>query len=170
MQEVVRMCSKNAHFCNMDELNFPPYSISLKNKENKTYVWDIIRKKNILLTPEEWVRQHCIHFLIEGKKVPPALINVEKTFTVGQRKKRYDIVVFSPTGKITLLVECKAPSVKITQATFDQIAQYNFSLKSNTLMVTNGIDHYFCQMNHSEGKYHFIKELPFYTPNTALWK
>ena len=154
----------------MDELNFPPYPIPLKNRENKTYVWDIIRKKNILLTPEEWVRQHCIHFLIYEKKVPQSLINVEKTFVVGQRKKRYDIVVYSPKGMISLLVECKAPSIKITQTTFDQIAQYNFSLKSNALMVTNGRDHYFCEMDNRARQYQFMKKLPIYNSKSHLWK
>lgn len=154
----------------MEELNFPPYPIPLKNKENKTYVWDIIRKKNILLTPEEWVRQHCIYYLMEEKKVPQSLINVEKTIVVGQRKKRYDLVVFTPTRSLSLLVECKAPSVKITQTTFDQIAQYNFSLKSKALMVTNGRDHYFCEMDHTAGQYQFMKELPVYHPKSNLWK
>lgn len=154
----------------MEELNFPQYPILLKSKENKTYVWDIIRKKNILMTPEEWVRQHCIHFLIRDKKVPQSLINVEKTFLVGQRKKRYDIVVFNSDGTISLLVECKAPSVKITQKTFDQIAQYNFSLKSNALMVTNGRDHYFCEMDSQALRYRFMKELPIYNSKSDLWK
>lgn len=154
----------------MEELNFPQYPIPLKNKENKPYVWDIIRKKNILLTPEEWVRQHCIYFLLEEIKVPQSLINVEKSITVGQRRKRYDIVVFNPKGQITLLVECKAPRVSINQATFDQIAQYNFSLESNALMVTNGIDHYFCKMDKTTARYHFMKELPPYTPEDTLWK
>ena len=147
-------------FCNMEKLNFPLYQFSLKSKENKTFIFDAVRKKWLVLTPEEWVRQHCIHFLINQKAYPLGLIQVEKKLKVNKREKRYDIVAFNPQGSIALLVECKAPSVPITQDSFDQIAQYNFALNSDYLMVTNGLEHYFCQMDFEQKKYIFLKDFP----------
>lgn len=144
----------------MQKLNFPNYSFRFKNSENKTYIFDVIRKKFLLLTPEEWVRQHVVNFLIEEMNYPKSLINVEKLVKVNGIKKRYDIVVFRNDGSIFLLVECKAPEVTITQQTFDQIAQYNLVLKAENLMVTNGLNHYFCQMDFENEKYIFLKELP----------
>lgn len=146
----------------MQNLNFPNYSFRLKNSENKHYIFDEIRKKFILLTPEEWVRQHVIHFLLHEKQYPKSHINVEKVVTVNGMKKRYDLVVFRADGSIFLIVECKAPSVSITQDTFDQIARYNFTLQASYLMVSNGLNHYFCQMDFENQKYIFVKELPEY--------
>jgi hypothetical protein len=147
----------------MEQLNFPNYTFTLKNKENKTYILDLIRKKNLLLTPEEWVRQHCLHFLISNLGYPPGLINVEKQIQVNGRIKRYDIVVYSSDGSVNILIECKAPTIKITQDTFDQVARYNMALKSNYLMLTNGKEHYFCVMNYEDKSYQFIKEIPRYS-------
>ncbi|TXN35594.1 type I restriction enzyme HsdR N-terminal domain-containing protein [Flagellimonas hymeniacidonis] len=144
----------------MQPLNFPKYSFRIKSSENRLHIFDVIRKKFVLLQPEEWVRQHTIHFLLETKKYPKSLINVEKQLVVNQLKKRYDIVVFKPNGNIQILVECKAPDVKIAQTTFDQIAQYNYLLKSNYLMVTNGIDHFYCETDIEKEKYRFLKEIP----------
>ncbi len=146
----------------MQQLHFPPYNFTLKNRENKPYIFDRIRKKYISLTPEEWVRQHVIMFLLETHKYPKSLINVEKEFLVNGTKKRYDLVVFYPNGDIFLLVECKAPKVAITQNTFDQIARYNLKMNATYLMVTNGLDHYYCQMDYVSQQYHFLKELPAY--------
>ena len=144
----------------MQKLNFPNYSFRFKNSENKTYIFDVIRKKFLLLTPEEWVRQHVVNFLIEEMNYPKSFINVEKLVKVNGINKRYDVVVFRNDGSIFLLVECKAPEVNITQQTFDQIAQYNLVLKAENLMVTNGLNHYFCQMDFENEKYIFLKELP----------
>lgn len=144
----------------MQALNFPKYSFRVKNSENGLHIFDLIRKKFVALQPEEWVRQHVIHFLIYTKKYPKSLINVEKQLVVNTLKKRYDVVVFKPNGSIQILVECKAPEIKIEQTTFDQIAQYNYQLKSNYLMVTNGVEHYYCKMDHENEKYMFLKEIP----------
>lgn len=146
----------------MQNLAFPAYNFRIKNNENKTAIFDIIRKKFIILTPEEWVRQHVIHFLIEEKKHPKSLINVEKELTVNGTKKRYDIVTYRPDGSIYLMVECKAPKVKITQQVFDQIARYNLALNASLLMVTNGLNHYYCTIDYDAESYHFLKELPNY--------
>ena len=114
----------------------------------------------MLLSPEEWVRQHCIHYLINFKDYPVGLIQVEKKLKVNRREKRYDLVGFNRDGSIALLVECKAPTVPITQKSFDQVAQYNFVLNSDFLMITNGLHHFYCQMDFREKKYLFLKDLP----------
>lgn len=144
----------------MQKLNFPEYSFRFKNSENKVLIFDEIRKKFVVLTPEEWVRQHVIKFLLQEKKYPKSYINVEKNIKINVLTKRYDVVVFNPDGSIFLLVECKAPEVSITQNVFDQIARYNLKLNAQHLMVTNGLNNYFCQMDFLNEKYIFLKELP----------
>ncbi len=144
----------------MRRLNFPAYQFRLKNNENKELIFDVIRKKFVKLQPEEWVRQHVLHYLIQDKKYPKSLINVEKELKVNTLKKRYDIVIYNSDGSILLLVECKAPQIKIDQETFDQIARYNSRLEATYLMVTNGMDHYYCKMNLQEEKYTFLKDIP----------
>ncbi|MDC1325176.1 type I restriction enzyme HsdR N-terminal domain-containing protein [Ulvibacter sp.] len=144
----------------MQKLNFPEYQFRFKSKENKRLIFDEIRKKFIILTPEEWVRQHVIHYLVKDKKYPASHLSVEKQLKLHDTVKRYDIVVYNRDGGIELIVECKAPSIKISQDTFDQIARYNFVLRANLLMVTNGVEHYFCKMDFEAEKYEFIKELP----------
>ena len=146
----------------MQQLNFPLYTFRFKNSENKVSIFDEIRKKFMILTPEEWVRQHVVKFILLEKKYPKSLINVEKSLKVNGLTKRYDIVVFNPDGSLFLLIECKAPEIKTSQSTFDQIARYNMTLKSQYLMVTNGLNHYFCQMDFENEKYVFLKELPEY--------
>ena len=146
----------------MQNLNFPKYNFRFKSNENKTLIFDIIRKKFVVLTPEEWVRQHVLHFLISEKKYPVSLINVEKQLQLNDTVKRYDIVIFNKDGSIYTIVECKAPCIKINQQTFDQIARYNLALKSELLMVTNGLEHYFCTMDFENKKYLFLKDLPEY--------
>jgi len=146
----------------MQKLNFPSYSFRFKNSENKVAIFDPIRKKFIILSPEEWVRQHVVQFLVEEKKYPKSHINVEKLLKVNDLKKRYDVVVFNPDGSIKVLVECKAPEIKISQTTFDQIARYNLTLKAEFLMLTNGHNHYFCKMDFENEKYQFLSELPIF--------
>lgn len=146
----------------MQDLNFPKFEYRFKNTENKVSIFDVIRKKFVILQPEEWVRQHCIHYLISHKNYPISLINIEKELTINDLKKRYDIVVFNTDGSIFLIVECKAPKITINQATFDQIARYNLALNANYLMVTNGINHYYCQMDIEAKKYQFLKDIPVY--------
>jgi hypothetical protein len=146
----------------MLKLNFPTYPFRFKNSENKVSIFDEIRKKFIILTPEEWVRQHVVHYLINEKKYPKSLINVEKVLTINKLRKRYDVVVFNPDGSIHILVECKAPEIKISQATFDQIARYNMTMKARFLNVTNGLNHYYCQMDFENEKYEFLQSLPDY--------
>lgn len=143
----------------MLQLDFPNYTFKIKNSGNGDYIFDEIRKKYIKLTKEEWVRQNCVKFLINEKNFPSILINIEKTIKINKINKRYDIVVYKPDGRIKLLVECKSPEIKINQKTFDQIAVYNMNLKSELLMVTNGLEHYYCQINYKKGYYTFLKDL-----------
>lgn len=146
----------------VQDLNFPKFDYRFKSTENKVSIFDIIRKKFVILQPEEWVRQHCVHYLITQRNYPKSLINVEKELTINGLKKRYDIVVFNPDGSIFLMVECKAPKISINQATFDQIARYNLKINAVYLMVTNGINHYYCQMDFEKEQYTFLQDIPSY--------
>ena len=146
----------------MQRLNLPTYNFKLKSSENKTLIFDKLRKKYVVLTPEEWVRQHYVCFLIEEKKYPISLIALEKQLIINNRKKRTDILVFNNEGNHEIIIECKAPSIKITQDTFDQIACYNLKLKANYLIVTNGLEHFYCKMDFKKETYIFLKDIPKY--------
>lgn len=146
----------------MQELNFPTYQFKIKSSENTNYIFDIIRKKYVVLTPEEWVRQHTLHFLIFEKNYPQSLIAVEKQLKVNNLIKRFDVLVFNKKGLPELIVECKSQKVKIGQDSFDQIARYNLNLNANYLVVTNGLQHYFCKLDHEKQQYTFLKEIPNY--------
>jgi hypothetical protein len=144
----------------MLKLNFPDYTFRFKSSENKSLIFDVIRKKFMRLTPEEWVRQHVVHFLISEKHFSSSLINVEKQLILNNTKKRYDIVVFNNDGSIYLIVECKAPNIAISQDTFDQIARYNLVTNAQYLMVTNGLENYYCRMDYENERYIFMEEVP----------
>jgi|TARA_B110000908_G_C10250129_1_gene451479 hypothetical protein len=146
----------------MQKLNLPNYKFRIKSNENKALIFDNLRKKYMVLTPEEWVRQHFVQFLIQEKKYPVSLIALEKQLTINNRKKRTDILVFNKEGYPEIIVECKAPKIKITQATFDQIARYNLKLKANFLIVTNGLEHFYCKMDFEKETYIFLKDIPDY--------
>ena len=146
----------------MQQLNLPTYKFRIKNTKNKYAIFDIIRKKYVILTPEEWVRQHIIHYLIEEKKYPVSLIGVEKKLTVNKLTKRTDILVFNNKGFPHIIIECKAPSVSINQNAFDQIARYNLKLNANYLFVTNGLNHYSCKMDFENEAYIFLESIPDY--------
>ncbi|MAM29245.1 MAG: restriction endonuclease subunit R [Flavobacteriaceae bacterium] len=147
----------------MQPLEFNSYSFRFKSNENNRLIFDEIRKKFVVLTPEEWVRQHVVQFLLSEKNYPKSHVNVEKQLLLNGTKKRYDVVVFNPDGSIHLIVECKAPSVRIGQDTFDQIARYNLVTNATYLMVTNGLTHYFCQMDYQQERYVFLRDIPAYT-------
>lgn len=146
----------------MEKLNFPPSTISLKNKENKPYIFDPIRKKWLLCTPEEWVRIHCLNYLIDFLGYPASWVRVESEISLYQTQKRIDLLVEHPEKGNLILVECKAPSVKLNQKVFDQIARYNLEVKSHYMMLTNGLNHYFCKIDNHKKRYSFIEALPKY--------
>ena len=145
----------------MEKLNFPTYNFKLKKNNNKTYIFDEIRKKWIFLSPEEWVRQNFVMY-IKSKGYPLSLMNIEKGFSVNGVSKRYDIVVFNQIGKVNILVECKSFTQKILNNHFDQIMRYNIELKSTYLVVSNGINHYFLRFDIDNRKHEFIDDLPLY--------
>ncbi len=144
----------------MEPLNFPAYPFRFKNSENKVLIFDDIRKKFVVLQPEEWVRQHVVRYLINEKKNPKSHVNVERQLTLNGLKKRYDIIVYDLNGGIRILVECKAPEIKITQSTFDQIARYNMHAKATYMMVSNGLQHFYCKMDLEKEKYTFLDHIP----------
>ena len=133
-----------------------------KYSQFQKYIFDLIRKKFILLTHEEWVRQNCIMFLINKQKVPKVLINVEKKIKVNNLTKRYDIIVYKPNGSVFLLVECKSPKININQETFNQISIYNSEIIAEYLMLTNGLFNYYCSIDYSNQCYKFVKDFPKY--------
>jgi hypothetical protein len=147
----------------MDILNLPPYPFKTRVHDDKTEIFDIVRKKYVVLTPEEWVRQHFLHFLMQEKKVPATLIAVEKTIMVNRLSKRTDIVVYDRFTKPLVLVECKSPIVPISQEVFDQVVRYNIAIHAGYIVVTNGMEHYCCKMDYHSQTYAFIKDIPEYS-------
>ncbi|MFA6946384.1 MAG: type I restriction enzyme HsdR N-terminal domain-containing protein [Pedobacter sp.] len=143
-------------------LNLPSCSLKIKEESGTTYIFDDIRKRYLVLTPEEWVRQHLVQFLIREKKYPRSLIQLEGGLKLNSLQKRSDILLFNNLGEKILLVECKAPSVKITQDTFDQIARYNFIHRVQWLLVSNGLQHFCCEIDFEKSSYRFVEELPEY--------
>lgn len=146
----------------MEKLNLPTYSFNIKLIEQRKYIFDFIRKKFVILTPEEWVRQNFLKYLVDEKKYPASLIAVEKEFKLNDLSKRSDAVVYNRTGKPVLIVECKATNVKIDQNVFDQIARYNMKLNVDFLVVTNGLSHFCCKIDYEKKQYMFLKEIPNY--------
>jgi len=146
----------------MESLNLPTYSFNIKFQEQRKYIFDTLRKKYVLLTPEEWVRQNFLKYLIDEKKYPASLIFVEMEIKLNKLSKRCDAVIFNRNGEPLLIVECKAASVKIDQIVFDQIARYNMQLKVNYLIVTNGLNHYCCKIDFEKQSYIFLNEVPEY--------
>lgn len=143
-------------------LNLPSYPLRIKQENTGTYIFDEIRKKFLLLTPEEWVRQNLVQFLIRDKKYPRSLIKLEGGLKLNSLQKRSDILLFNNLGEKILLVECKAPIVRITQDTFDQIARYNFIHRVQWLLVSNGLQHFCCEIDFEKETYRFVEELPEY--------
>jgi hypothetical protein len=144
-------------------LNLPVYPLRLKDEGGQRFVFDEVRKKFLVLTPEEWVRQHLVHFLIQEKQFPKSLIQLEGGLKYNGLQKRSDILVYNQQGEKLVLAECKAPSVKITQEVFDQIARYNFVHRVKWLLVSNGLEHYCCKLNWETESYQFLPGLPLFS-------
>lgn len=146
----------------MLELNLPSFDIKIANRNGRTSVFDRLRKKYIALTPEEWVRQHFINFLITDKNYPEALIANEMQVNLNRQQKRCDSVVFDREGQPLVIVEYKAPDVNITQKVFDQIARYNIVLRVRYLIVSNGINHYCCLVDYEKQSMSYLEDIPNY--------
>ena len=146
----------------LQPLNLPPYPFKISDDNGQLTLFDEIRKKHLIITPEEWVRQHFVQYLINQKKYPKTLIKLEGGLRLHGMAKRTDIVVFNNTGDKILMIECKAPAINIDQKVFDQIARYNMTHKIALLAVSNGLQHYYCRIDFENQAYKFIPELPAY--------
>jgi len=145
------------------ELNLPAFSYNLKkNSRGQNLIFDPLRKKFVILSPEEWVRQHFINFLLEQRGFPVGLLASEVTFRLNDLVKRADILAYSRTGNPLLIVECKAPEVRLNRKVFDQIVEYNMIFRLGALVATNGIDHYTCAIDWENKSYRFLDDIPYY--------
>lgn len=153
----------------LPQLNLPQYTFKYKTEGKRTQIFDAIRKKYVALTDEEWVRQNFIRYLIEEKKFPASLMAIESGLKYNLLQKRSDLVVYDRSGKPYLILECKAPSVKVSQDAFDQAARYNMTYKVKYLVITNGINHFCCEMNYTDGSYVFLKEVPEFSKNAEFF-
>ena len=144
------------------KLNLPNVVLKTKLVGGTTQVFDVVRKKYFKLTSEEWVRQHFVHYLNNEKNYPFGLMGVEKMIKYNSLKTRADIVLYNTEGMPNMIVECKAPNMKITQDTFDQVARYNFKLKVKYLVVTNGLQHFCCEMNYKKNQISFLEGVPYF--------
>jgi hypothetical protein len=152
----------------MQALKLPPFDARIKEEKGKKFIFDIIRKKYVVLTPEEWVRQHFIHFMLAAE-YPASLMAVERMVVVNRLKQRADIVLYNRQGKPVLIVECKAPDVPVNNNTLAQAARYNIPLKVDYLIVTNGIDNYCIQLDKNGLNHKVISQIPsFETINGNL--
>ena len=144
----------------MQELNLPPFDYKIIEKDSKPFIFDVIRRQYVALTPEEWVRQHFVHFLISHKGYPQALMANEVQLKLNGMSRRCDTVIYDRTLRPRVIVEYKAPTVNITQQVFDQICRYNMVLQVEYLIVSNGLAHYCCKMDYTTRSYTFLREVP----------
>lgn len=146
----------------MLSLNLPPFDINVKKVNGRLSVFDPIRRKFVVLTPEEWVRQHFVNFLLKEKGYSPSLISNEIQIILNNQKKRCDSVVYDRQMNPLVIIEYKSPDVNISQAVFDQIVRYNIVLKVKYLIVSNGLNHYCCRMNYEDQTFEYLPDIPFY--------
>lgn len=146
----------------MKELNLPQYSFKIKSDEKSELIFDPLRKKYVKLTEEEWVRQNFLQYLIRQGKYSPGLIGVEVMFHFNRMKRRIDILIHDRTGRPVMIVECKSPDVPIDDTVFDQIVNYNMEYRVPYIVVTNGLVHYICKVNHEEKSWEFLNVIPLF--------
>jgi hypothetical protein len=146
----------------MFRLNLPPYPIKIQEKGEKRQIFDFLRRKWVALTPEEWVRQHFTHFLVEHKNYPQALLANEVELRIGEKHLRCDTLLYNKELRPRMIIEYKAPTIQIQQKTFDQISVYNLLLKVDYLIVSNGLSHYCCKMDYERQSYQFLEDIPDY--------
>ena len=148
----------------MYRLNLPPYPIKVVERDNKQLIFDFLRRKYVALTPEEWVRQHFVHFLIDHKGYPQGLMGNEIELRVGEKRLRCDTVLYAQEGLVPrMIIEYKRPDVDITQKVFNQICRYNMVLEVEYLVVSNGLKHYCCKVDLQNGTYTFLQDIPPYS-------
>lgn len=147
----------------MFSLNLPDFQVKIAVTDGKKMIFDPLRRKYVALTPEEWVRQHFVHFLIQHKGYPSGLLANEVQLTLNGTRKRCDTVLYDRTRTPRMIIEYKAPTVPITRQVFDQITRYNIALKVDYLIVSNGLEHYCCKVDYERFCCNFLKEIPDYT-------
>lgn len=146
----------------MLSLNLPPYEIKIAEREGKRQIFDPLRKSYVALTPEEWVRQHFVNYLLQYKGYPTTLTANEVGITLNGMSRRCDTVIYDKSLKPRAIVEYKAPTVKITKEVFAQISRYNLVLRVDYLIISNGLQHYCCRMNYENNSFTFLQEIPDY--------
>lgn len=146
----------------MQELNLPKFEIRVQRQKDKLTIFDFLRRRHVALTPEEWVRQHFTHFLVEHKGYPKGLLANEVELSVGDKSLRCDSVLYDRELHPQMIVEYKAPKIKLTQKVFQQIATYNLLLHVDYLVVSNGIEHHCVKMDYDNQKYLFLDDIPEY--------
>lgn len=146
----------------MIKLNIPPFQMKLSGTQERPKILDILRRKFVALTPEEWVRQHFIHFLIEHKGYPSALMANEVALSCGNKQLRADTVLYDRDLNARMIIEYKAPTINITKRVFEQVTAYNFLLHVDYLIVSNGLTHYCCKMNYENNSYMLLTSIPDY--------
>ena len=144
------------------QLNLPPYEIRVKEDGGRRMIFDFLRRRYVALTPEEWVRQHFVHFLVGHKGYPKGLLGNEIELRVGEKKLRCDTLLYNKALAPQMIVEYKAPDIELTQRVFDQISAYNLLLRVDYLIVSNGMQHYCCRMDYENHRYEFLREIPDY--------
>lgn len=144
----------------MEKLNLPEYAFRTRTEGGKQLIFDAIRKKFVVLTPEEWVRQNFIRYLQKEKKYPESLMAVEKQIMVNGKQRRFDLLIYLRNGQPHLIAEFKAPNVKITQDAFDQVVRYNMALRVERVVVSNGMQHFACEIDYVNNTYSFLHEIP----------
>ena len=144
------------------EINLPPYDIKMREQGGKRQIFDFLRRKYVALTPEEWVRQHFVHFLINHKGYPQGLLANEVELKVGDKKLRCDTLLYNRALQPQMIIEYKAPHVEITQQVFNQITVYNHLLHVDFLVISNGLQHFCCRMDYEKNSWEFLKEIPNY--------
>lgn len=147
----------------MEKLNLPPYPINVKEQNGRKMILDTQRQRFVALTPEEWVRQHFVHYLTGHLAYPGALLANEVGLQCGEKRLRCDSVLFNSNGTARMIIEYKAPNIKITQKVFNQIAAYNLLLHVDYLIVSNGLSHYCCKMDYANKSYRFLNSIPPYS-------
>ena len=149
--------------CAMYQLNLPTYDLRLRRTGNRDMIFDVLRRKYVALTPEEWVRQHFVHYLIEHKGYPTALLANEIELRIGEKHLRADTLLYNKELRPHMLIEYKSPTIALTQKVFDQISAYNLLLHADYLIVSNGMQHICCRMDYEQNTYHCLEEIPDYS-------
>ena len=144
----------------MQKLNLPEHAFRKKNEDGKQLIFDKIRKKFVVLTPEEWVRQNFIQYLNREKKYPESLMAVEKQIKINGKQRRFDLLIYLRNGQPYLIAEFKAPVIKISQDAFDQVVRYNMALRVERVIVSNGLQHFACEIDYVNNSYTYLHEIP----------